>query len=230
MLQSFMLHSGRTGMAPILNDPVESLLARLDSSAPRWIIAMAGLPGSGKSTLAARLAQAVNARTTAGTMAALGMDGFHLTKAELKALPNPEEALARRGAPWTFNPGALLERLQALRDGARRASVDWPGFQHDVGDPIEAACAIAPGTRLILVEGIYLLHRADGWDAISVLFDERWYLDTPLDVAVERLTQRHMATLNLTREQAAARIAANDRLNGEIVEKSKEFADYRVIA
>jgi pantothenate kinase len=214
--------------AIVLTDPVESLLSRLDSGASRWIVGMTGLPGSGKSTLAAKLAEEVNARAAPGTMAALGMDGFHLTKAELRALPNPDEAFARRGAPWTFRSEALIERLRALRSGAGRESVDWPEFQHEVGDPIEAATSISPATRLILVEGIYLLHRADGWEAIGELFDERWYLDTPLEIATERLTLRHMATLNLTRDQAEARIAANDRLNGKLVLQSRGIADYWV--
>src|SRR5437868_1306631 len=118
----------------LLDNPVGILLARLDIDVPRWIVGLAGLPGSGKSTLAARLAEEVNARVGPGTMTALGMDGFHLSKAELSALPNPAEAFARRGAPWTFRPAALLERLHALRDAAGRAEVGWPSFVHEFGD------------------------------------------------------------------------------------------------
>lgn len=215
-------------MPPLLEHPVEHLLARLEETESRWIIGMAGLPGSGKSTLAAQLTEEVNRRTEPDAMRALGMDGFHLSKLQLSALPNPAEAFARRGAPWTFDTGAFLQRLQLLRESAGRVPVFWPDFQHEVGDPVEDAFFITPTTRLILVEGLYLLHDGDGWDAIRQFFDERWFLDTPLDVALERLTLRHMNAWKWTRAQAQERIAANDRLNAEVVLPSREFAQWRL--
>jgi pantothenate kinase len=214
---------------PLLEQPAEWLLSRLDSHTPRWIIGMAGTPGSGKSTLATQLAEEVNARTTPNTMIALGMDGFHLTKAELRQFPDPAEAFARRGAPWTFDANALQQRILGLRAAAGSAELTWPGFQHDVGDPIEAANTIPASTRLIIVEGLYLLHQADGWQAISQLFDERWYLDTPLATAMERLALRHMQAWGVTRAAAEHRIATNDRPNAMLVQQSAAFADWRVI-
>jgi pantothenate kinase len=214
---------------PLLEQPTEWLLARLDSHTPRWIIGMAGMPGSGKSTLATQLAEEVNARSAPNTMIALGMDGFHLTKAELRQFPDPAEAFARRGAPWTFDANALQQRIRGLRAAAGSAELTWPGFQHDVGDPVEAADTIPANTRLIIVEGLYLLHQADGWQAISQLFDERWYLDTPLATAMERLTLRHMRAWGITRAAAEHRIATNDRPNAMLVQQSAAFADWRVI-
>jgi pantothenate kinase len=137
-------------------------------------------------------------------MVALGMDGFHLTKAQLQRMPDSEAAFARRGAPWTFDPVSLAQRLRRLRDDAGQTSVEWPDFQHDVGDPVEAAHSVSPATRVVLVEGLYLLHEADGWEEVGRCFDERWYLDTPLDVAMERLTKRHMAAWGLTHERPDA--------------------------
>ncbi len=216
-------------MTPILEPVVRRLLLRLESGTPRWIMGMAGVPGSGKSTVAARLAEEVNSRTEANTLIPLGMDGFHLTKTELSQLPNPAAAFARRGAPWTFDTRGLYQRLLLLRDAADRVEITWPGFQHEVGDPVEDAYTIPASTRLVLVEGLYLLHRTHGWEAISQLFDERWYLDTPLDTAMERLTLRHMQAWKMTREEAQCRIAANDRLNAAIVLESSEFADWRLV-
>ena len=216
-------------MAPILERPVQRLLSHLESRTPRWIIGMAGFPGSGKSTLAARLAAEVDVCTAPNTLIALGMDGFHLTKSELRQLPNSAEAFARRGAPWTFDTRALQRRLQLLRDAAGRADVTWPGFQHEVGDPVAAAYTVPASTRLVIVEGLYLLHHADGWEAISQLFDERWYLDTALETALERLTLRHMKVWGMTRGEAESRVAGSDRLNAEIVRESSQFADWRLV-
>jgi pantothenate kinase len=216
-------------LPPLIEAPLHHLLARREGKPARWIVGMAGVPGSGKSTLAARLTAEVNALAGPDTMIALGMDGFHLPKVELSRMPDPEAAFARRGAPWTFAPDALRQRLQALRENAGREAVPWPDFQHEIGDPVEAAQNVPPETQLILVEGLYLLHPADGWQAISPLFDERWYLDTPVEIAMERLARRHMRAWGWTRADAESRIAANDRLNAEIVAASRPFADWRVL-
>jgi len=217
-------------LPPLLEQPVQRLVAQLETDRPRWIVGLAGVPGSGKTTLAARLAEAVNARTAPDTLVALGMDGFHLTKAALQRFPNPAEAFARRGAPWTFDTAALQQRLLLLRASAGREAVPWPGFEHAVGDPVESASTVPASTRLVIVEGLYLLHRADGWDAISQLFDERWYVDTRLEIALARLALRHMQAWGVTRDAAEQRIATNDRLNAELVRDSARFADWRLVS
>ena len=214
---------------PLLEQPVHWLVARLESAPSRWMIGLAGVPGSGKTTLASRLADEVNARTAPNISVALGMDGFHFTKAELNHFPNPVEAFARRGAPWTFDTNALQQRLQLLRAAAGRADILWPGFEHAVGDPVEGAYTVPASARLVIVEGLYLLHQADGWEMISPLFDERWYLDIPLQTAMERLALRHMQAWGITRAAAEHRIATSDRLNAELVRDSARFADWRLV-
>jgi pantothenate kinase len=211
------------------NQAIADLLERLDSGVPRWLVALAGVPGSGKSTAAARLAEEVNHARGPNTLVALGMDGFHLTRAELRRMPDPALAFARRGAPWTFDTRALEQRLLRVRAGAGREDVEWPGFEHNVGDPIEGVFTVPAGTRLVIVEGLYLLHQADGWEAISGLFDERWFLDTPLELALDRLALRHMQAWDMTRAAADARIASSDRLNAELVLGTSRYADRRLI-
>lgn len=209
-----------------LQNPIQHLLNQLSvpSARPRRLFALAGLPGSGKSTLAARLQERVNALASPNAMLSLSMDGFHLSKAQLRAFPDPDAAFTRRGAPWTFDVAALAQRLHEMRDNT--GAVSWPAFEHAIGDPIENALSIAPDVRLILVEGLYLLHRENDWAKVSATFDERWYLNTPLDLALERLTRRHISAWNLTREQAQARIAANDGFNAQIVLNDRSHADW----
>jgi pantothenate kinase len=217
----------------ILNDPVGRLLQLLgDASSERAVIGLVGLPGSGKSTLAAKLVDAVNERTNstiASPMAvALSMDGFHLTKAVLAQFADPAAALARRGSPWTFDPAGLADKLQQLRNNPTE-STTWPDFQHGVGDPVADAISVNPDAKLIIVEGLYLLHREHGWN-LAGLLDECWYLDTSMDVSMERLVKRHMASWGFSREQALDRLALNDRLNADIVLQSRELADRLVEA
>ena len=211
----------------ILNDPVGRLLHLVEANtSKRIIIGVVGLPGSGKSTIAAKLVDAVNQRVNSQVAVALSMDGFHLTKAALAQFANPAAVLARRGSPWTFDPEGLASKLQQLRNNPAE-STTWPDFQHGVGDPVEDAISVNPDTKLIIVEGLYLLHSEHGWN-LSGLLDECWYLDTPMDVAMERLVMRHMAAWGFSREQALDRLAINDRLNAEIVEQSRVRADWLV--
>jgi pantothenate kinase len=215
----------------ILSDPVERLLqlilpATEADTSKRIVIGVVGLPGSGKSTIATKFVDAVNERMNTKTAVALSMDGFHLTKAELAQFADPAAALQRRGSPWTFDPAGLASKLQQLRKTSE-TSTTWPDFQHGVGDPVADAISVNPDTKLIIVEGLYLLHREHGWD-LSGLLDECWYLDTSMDVAMERLVKRHMASWGFSREQALDRLAMNDRLNADIVLQSRLRADYFV--
>lgn len=215
----------------ILNDPVGRLLQLLNrmkeaDASKRLVIGLVGLPGSGKSTLATKFVDAVNEHTNAKTAVALSMDGFHLSKAALAQFADPAAALTRRGSPWTFDPAGLADKLRKLRKNPDE-STTWPDFQHGVGDPVADAISISPDAKLIIVEGLYLLHREHGWN-LTGLLDECWYLDTSMDVAMERLVKRHMASWGFSREQALDRLAINDSLNADIVLQSRERADYFV--
>lgn len=192
----------------------------------RTLIALAGLPGAGKTMLAARIASEVNAQPGGPRMIGLGMDGFHLTRAELLR-QHGEPGMTRRGAPWTFDPAALRERLDELRDG--RAAVGWPGFRHDIGDPEPDAQQVSPDTRVVLIEGLYLLLDDGPWREVSEAFDLRMYLDVPADEARRRLIARHMQAWNLDREAATRRVERNDDLNAEIVARTRPRADVLLV-
>ena len=211
------------------------------ASGGRILIALAGLPGSGKSILANKIVDEVNVKSGFKVAVALGMDGFHLRKAQLAAFPNPQEAFKRRGAPWTFDAAALSDRLDLLRQPRQAGQSDqapdnangpfpgvtWPGFEHGVGDPVADAVYIGPAVRLVIVEGLYLLHEGDGWH-VAQQFDECWYLDVRMKLAMQRLVARHMRANGNTREQAECRLAVNDRLNADIVQATRGRAQWLV--
>ncbi|OBT49970.1 hypothetical protein VE04_08998, partial [Pseudogymnoascus sp. 24MN13] len=91
----------------------------------RYLVAISGIPGSGKTTLALAITARLNASHAASNPSSpllavyVPMDGFHLTRAQLSAMPNAAEAHHRRGAPWTFDPQKLLDFVRAMKDPAR---------------------------------------------------------------------------------------------------------------
>jgi pantothenate kinase len=212
----------------LLTDPVSRLLKLYESDRPRVIVALAGYPGSGKTTAAKGWVRVVNRKLGDGQFMALGMDGFHLTKARLAAMNNPEEALARRGAPWTFDPDGLIAKLKELKSKAGSAPVGWPGFEHEIGDPVPDALIVPPGCPLILVEGIYTLLRQERWADLDEIFDETWFLDTSLETSMQRLYLRHQKAWGMSETEARKQADGNDRLNCEHIRPCRETADFIV--
>lgn len=207
-----------------LQTALAKIQRRLDEPS-RTLIGLTGGPGSGKSTLANYLLNHFTKQQNTQVMC-LSMDGFHLSKAQLQALPNANKAFARRGAPWTFDSTAFIERVNKIKQSYQQEDILWPSFDHALGDPIEDDVSVNKETKVILVEGLYLLHQQDGWQESKALFDEHWFLDIPVADAIERLAKRHMKAWNFTHEQAMDRINQSDSLNAKLVATYKDQADW----
>lgn len=124
-------------------------------------------------------------------------------------------------APWTFNPTRLLTCLKNLRV---HGSVYAPSFDHGVGDPVEDDIFVNLQHKIIIVEGNYLLLEDGVWKEISSLFDEKWFIDIDIDKAMQRVLKRHIST-GKPADIAMQRVENNDRLNAELIMKSKKNAD-----
>jgi pantothenate kinase len=151
------------------------------------------------------------------------MDGFHLTRAELSAMPDPVTAHARRGAAFTFNPAKYLDLIEALRatPPASGEPILAPTFDHAVKDPREGDVAVSSAMRIVIVEGLYLALDEPVWRDARALFDEVWFVEVDFEVARRRLRERHLrAGIVDTLEDGDKRAMENDLVNGlEIVDK-----------
>ena len=150
------------------------------------------------------------------------MDGYHLSRAQLSALPDPTTAHARRGAAFTFDGSSFLTLVQKLRQPlcAESSTLYAPSFSHELKDPVADDIAIKPTARVVVFEGNYLSLGKDPWKEAAELMDELWFVEVGEDVARRRLVERHVRTgVAENREEAEKRADENDLVNGrEIVE------------
>jgi pantothenate kinase len=210
-------------------------------------VCIAGGPGSGKSTLASAVAERLNSQmskngTTLTNQAAvvLPMDGFHYTRAELKSMGesddhpyNYEDLIARRGAPWTFDAEGCIKAFSAAR---RDGEASLPIYSREKSDPVPDGVRLYKDTKIVLLEGNYLLAWGDErWAPLQSIFDETWFISCEsLENQRQRLVYRHLETWTEEKtkiwgegeEGAGKKADANDMLNAEWVDKtSRKFAD-----
>jgi len=134
----------------------------------------------------------------------------------------------RAGAEWTFDGAAFVAAVAAARGRAGEA-VLAPSFDHAAGDPVADDIQVAPATRLVLAEGLYLFLDAPPWADLQArqLLDERWFMDVPPEVATRRIVARHLA-VGASREEAEARAGGRDALNAALVWSRREAAQPHV--
>jgi pantothenate kinase len=215
-------------------------LALVPAGGGRAVVGIAGSPGAGKTTLAVQLAARVNAIVAAESSPAsasasasasespapsphfaahLPMDGYHLANSTLDSLGRRD----RKGAIDTFDGWgfvALLRRLHAETSHAVYA----PSFDRTVEEPIAGEIAVLPDTRLVIVEGNYLLVDETPWADVKGLLAEAWFCETTDDERVRRLVDRHERH-GRTPEAAKAWAESVDGRNATLIESTMPRAD-----
>ncbi|ODU51849.1 MAG: nucleoside/nucleotide kinase family protein [Microbacterium sp. SCN 70-10] len=190
---------------------------RAASDSPRFLLGIAGSPGSGKTTLAAAIVAELNGRHP-GTASAVPMDGFHLANATLDRLGRRD----RKGAIDTFDGWGFLALLDRIRTETEHTVFD-PGFRREVDEGVAGEIAVEPATRIVVVEGNYLLVDDGPWARVQGALDEVWFCAAPSAVRETRLVHRHTRH---GRSLAAAIDWARgvDGANAALIEATRERA------
>lgn len=184
--------------------------------ADRTIVALAGPPGAGKSTLAQATASAVAA--AGETVAIVPMDGFHYDDAVLEA----HGLRHRKGAPETFDARGFAVVLERLR--AREEAVAIPLFDRSLEIARAGAAIIEAETRILLVEGNYLLLDTPPWGGLAGLFDLTVMLEVPLSELERRLVRRWLHH-GFEAQAARDKALSNDIPNARLVVETSRPAD-----
>lgn len=180
----------------------------------------------GKTTLAQLVAEGLNAihnEQAPGCAAtpiatSVPMDGYHLSRAQLSAMPDPTTAHRRRGAAFTFNDKAFLELVKMLRRPLlpEPRTIYAPSFDHAIKDPVADDIPIHPASRVVILEGNYLSLNEGLWREAAELMDELWFVEVDFETARKRLVRRHVAAgIVKDEDEAGSRADESDLVNGK---------------
>lgn len=189
----------------------------------RLLVGLCGIPASGKTTLAQLIIKQTNALAflQSGQEIAIlvGLDGWHLTRAQLDRFSDAKLAHDRRGAHWTFDGKAYVEFIKELRLPLTPAPdaqeshmiIRAPSFDHALKDPTPSAVSILSSHRIVLIEGLYTFLSVDPWREAAEMMDERWFVDVDIEEATRRLVKRHVISgVAKDIEEAVWRAEEND--------------------
>ena len=207
------------------------LLAMLDEQARsrRVLAGLAGIPGSGKSTFVAAMTHLADRLLGEGVFAAVGIDGWHLPNAVLDARTTldasgrPIPLRQRKGGPESFDVPALVDALGRLK--ADDGPVNLPAYDRRLHEPVPDRLVITPRTRIVLVEGNYLLDDSPPWRAVSALLAPKFLLACDPATARLRVIDRHVRG-GCSLKDAERKYDQNDGLNARIVLAQTDQADW----
>ncbi len=152
---------------------LDSLAASRDARPAPYVVAVGGGVAVGKSTVAQALGGLAAVGPGKAEVASFSLDSFLMPNAALDAAG----IAARKGFPDSYDGGALLEFMQAVRAGEPGLQV--PVYSHERYDIVPGEHVDVPPSDLLIVEGLHALAPlADG----SRLGDASLYVDAPVDV------------------------------------------------
>ena len=185
----------------------------------RYFIALSGPPASGKSTISEKLVKDLTLKGHNSSI--LQMDGFHYDDQILKQ----KSLLLKKGAPETFDVMGFLNFLFRLQN---ENEVAIPIFDRSLELSRSSAVIISKETRVIIVEGNYILLKTHPWRELHKFFNSTIMINTKNEILEKRLIER-WRSFNIPEEEIKQKVFENDLPNGVNVYKNSILADFNLL-
>ena len=182
----------------------------------RYFIALSGPPASGKSTISENLAKDLSAKGYNSSI--LQMDGFHYDDLILKE----RKLLSKKGAPETFDVMGLINFVSRLH---KEDEVVIPIFDRSLELSRSSAVIISKNTKVIIVEGNYVLLNSYPWSELHKFFNTTVMINCEKKILEKRLIER-WENFNLPKKEIDEKVYKNDLPNGVNVLKNSIGAEY----
>lgn len=190
----------------------------------RYVVFIAAPPGTGKSTLSLVLEKIAREDENLENLQALSLDGFHHFNEYLKSnymeIDGKEQLLySRKGAPETFDLESIKVYLEKLSENRE---VKWPIYDRQLHNPVMDAVEI--DSKIILIEGNWLLLDEEGWRDIAGYADYSVFIEAKKESLKDRLISRKMRG-GTSLEDATAFYEKSDGLNVDRVLSNRLKSD-----
>ena len=146
------------------------------------------------------------------------MDGFHYDDQILKQ----KNLLLKKGAPETFDVMGFLNFLFRLQN---ENEVAIPIFDRSLELSRSSAVIISKETRVVIVEGNYILLKTHPWRELHKFFNSTIMINTKHEILEKRLIER-WENFNLPKKEIDEKVYKNDLPNGVNVLKNSIGAEY----
>ena len=202
------------------NELLTKLLDNLKNDVKnRYFIALSGPPASGKSTISEKLVKDLTLKGHNSSI--IQMDGFHYDDQILKQ----KSLLLKKGAPETFDVMGFLNFLFRLQN---ENEVAIPIFDRSLELSRSSAVIISKETRVVIVEGNYILLRTHPWRKLHKFFNSTIMINTKNEILEKRLIER-WRSFNIPEEEIKQKVFENDLPNGVNVYKNSILADFNLL-
>ena len=185
----------------------------------RYFIALSGPPASGKSTISEKLVKELTLKGHNSSI--LQMDGFHYDDQILKQ----KNLFLKKGAPETFDVMGFLNFLFRLQN---ENEVAIPIFDRSLELSRSSAVIISKETRVVIVEGNYILLKTHPWRELHKFFNSTIMINTKHEILEKRLIER-WRSFNIPEEEIKQKVFENDLPNGVNVYKNSILADFNLL-
>ncbi|MDY5332567.1 MAG: nucleoside/nucleotide kinase family protein [Porcincola intestinalis] len=215
---------------------LEKWKAMQERKGRRILVFLAAPPGTGKSTLLAFLRQLSCGEILPGApsseeqdrtpITTIGIDGFHHYQSFLDThttVRDGQEILMARvkGAPETFDRALLEERIRKIAAGE---DCSWPDYDRTIENPRDDVFKIDASSKIVVLEGNYLLLDQPGWRDLRNYADYTMKLVADEKVLRERLLERRIRT-GTPRPEAERFVDYSDMANARLVLRHSLDAD-----